>query len=132
MSRLLALVLVSLLPCLGCLRAGSPTARPGAADAPPAQPMDQTTSAGAGKGAQDTSRLASRSDIGGEQVAKAEGPADKQEAPPARGQPEAGQPAKELPRKIKYTADVQLVVEDFDEAQAGLVKLVADHKGYVA
>jgi hypothetical protein len=46
---------------------------------------------------------------------------------------EAKPPADEkLPRKIVYTADVRVVVEDFPTAEAVLKKLVKDHHGFVA
>jgi hypothetical protein len=37
-----------------------------------------------------------------------------------------------LPRKIVYTADVRVIVEDFPTAEAVLKKLVKDHHGFVA
>src|SRR5262245_41473771 len=55
-------------------------------------------------------------------------------AEPAGGgdpKPEAPQPAA-LPRKIIYTADVRLVVNDLSDAEDRLRKLIKDHGGFVA
>src|SRR5262249_52875363 len=41
-------------------------------------------------------------------------------------------PDEKLPRKIVYTADVRVIVEDFETAEAELKKLLKDHHGFVA
>src|SRR4029077_18246774 len=46
--------------------------------------------------------------------------------------PMAGAAAPEVARKIKYTGDVKLVVEDLDKARQDLVQLVRASKGYLA
>ena len=43
-----------------------------------------------------------------------------------------GAPAAELPRKIIYTAEVHLLVEDLDESEKLLTVLLSDHKGFIA
>ncbi len=55
--------------------------------------------------------------------------------PPAPAQPAPAKPvpAEPLPRKIIHTADMQVIVEDFERAQLGLEQLIDEHKGsYVA
>jgi hypothetical protein len=46
--------------------------------------------------------------------------------------PGGGDVAPVLPRKIIYTADIGLVVEDFPKAEATIRDLVQKHRGYVA
>jgi hypothetical protein len=53
-------------------------------------------------------------------------PADGLKRKPAAEAPPA------TPRKIIYTGHVDLVVEDFEQAEASLRLLIKDHKGYVA
>jgi hypothetical protein len=57
-----------------------------------------------------------------------------QEPAAAEAQPPApGQPAKQaVPRKIKYTADLKLITDEFDTAKEGLEKQVQEHQGYEA
>src|SRR5260370_6096258 len=48
------------------------------------------------------------------------------------GKNDKGQPAADkLPRKIIYTAMINLIVEDFAKADQDLIQLVKAHKGYV-
>src|SRR5262245_49471759 len=54
---------------------------------------------------------------------------DKQDVLAGGGAKELGAP---VDRKIKYTAEVRLVVEDFARAQGELLTLVKAQKGYVA
>jgi hypothetical protein len=52
-------------------------------------------------------------------------------APPAGK--DAPQPAqKPVPRKIVYTADVEVIVDDLDKAEGELLRLLKDRDGYVA
>jgi hypothetical protein len=60
------------------------------------------------------------------QQAAGRGPA---QAGAGEGQAEVKEPA---PRKIVYTGNVSLVVDNFDDAEAGLRLLVKEHKGYIA
>jgi len=46
--------------------------------------------------------------------------------------PGAAKPDTALPRKIKYTADLRLIVEDLGKSSKDLKQLVKDHKGHVA
>src|SRR5262249_54604382 len=63
----------------------------------------------------------------------AEEPAVAQAAKEAAGQQAGGKPAGEaVPRKIIYTADVSLVVTDFEKAGDELLQLVIRSKGFVA
>jgi hypothetical protein len=55
------------------------------------------------------------------------GPAGAQEKPEA-----APEQAKAAPRRIIYTAQLEVLVDDFDQAQADLVGLVKERDGYVA
>src|SRR5262249_27547026 len=45
---------------------------------------------------------------------------------------EAGAAKRGAPRKIIYTAQAELLVDDFDKAEEELLGLLAEHKGYVA
>jgi hypothetical protein len=63
-------------------------------------------------------------DFGGEE-GKGGRPADKPQSPPSSFGPTQG-------RKIKYTAEVHLVVNDFDKAEHELVGLVKTQQGYLA
>src|ERR1700687_2475225 len=50
------------------------------------------------------------------------------------GKEEAGdeKPATEAPRKIIYTAQIELIADDFDKIEQELDQLVKDHEAYVA
>ena len=52
----------------------------------------------------------------------------KSEAPDAKAAP----PAEALPRKIIYTAEAQMVVQEFESAEQQLIQAIKDHNGYVA
>jgi hypothetical protein len=51
------------------------------------------------------------------------------EAPPAGGE---RKDEKVEPRKIIYSGQVELIVEDFDKGEQGLMKLLREMKGYIA
>ena len=60
------------------------------------------------------------------------GEAKQMEKGEAAGKDGQGQPAQDkMPRKIIYTAMVNLIVEDFAKADQALIELVKTHKGYV-
>jgi hypothetical protein len=73
----------------------------------------------------------------GSALAPLEPGAEKPEAQPqgigAQGMLKPGQPANPMPRKIIRSADVQLIVQDFDQAEQELRQLIARQPGsYVA
>lgn len=65
-------------------------------------------------------------------VAGGEGEATFHTSLPAEANPKLKQPAKKLERKIIYTANIDVVVKDFDEARRTLDDLIRKNGGYVA
>jgi hypothetical protein len=77
-----------------------------------------------------SSRKSSAKDGPREQDAVAQAPAAGQNGEPARGA--VKQKEKVDPRKIIYTGRVELIVDNFDTAEAGLQELLNQQKGYIS
>jgi hypothetical protein len=55
-----------------------------------------------------------------------------QGAPQAVAKPEAQAAGDKVPRKIKYTAEIRLVTEQFREAEEAIRKSIEDHGGFIS
>jgi hypothetical protein len=109
-------LLMSLTLCLGCDKAER---------AAPQKPTAGSPSQDARKGVFEAHRAA----LAAEEGAKR---ADKEARGAEQAADRAGAPAAPLARKIIYTANLQLIVEDFEKADRELADLIKRHKSLLA